>query len=159
MGDNFEHTFFNNDYIVKKLIELYNKHGKIILAYDFDETVYSGNEDSLPVTDRICDLLVECSKYPDDIVMILYTCRSGKDLDEAIEYLNVKGIRHDSENENCSIIKETAQFDPSSKVVYNIFLDDKTGLVVTYTCVLTFLLWLKAKKGGIDVLGLLNKFK
>ena len=47
-------TFFNEDNCVKRLLEEWEEHGKLIVAYDFDATVNGTYQ-----TDCDCDQMIE----------------------------------------------------------------------------------------------------
>lgn len=142
---------FSRKWALGRLIKEYNEYGRIIVAYDFDDTVscnHSENDDSCKMV-RI--LLRVCSKYKDDIDMICYTCRGDKEVEsDVIPFLDRYEIRHDKINENSDHITEETRKTLSQKPIYSIFLDDKAGLYWSYNILADFIRWLKYIKGEVD---------
>ncbi len=107
----------NPSFLLQRLIEQYEKQDKLIVAYDFDDTVKPywcadcGKVQS--ILRRLRDNI--------DAYFIVYTC--NKDHEEIRDFLNKWDIPYDSINEN-------APFAPNvdGKLFYNVFLDDKAGL-------------------------------
>ena len=133
-------TYLNISNCVNDLIDNFNKYGRLIVAYDFDDTVKPGDG---YCCDQVVELLQECSKYS-ELYMICFTCRSSKeDLKEAADYLDELDIRHDKINENAPDI----DFKTSNKILFSIFLDNRAGLQSAYITLSRFLIWLKIQKG------------
>lgn len=146
--ERFKGTIFDPAFNLKSLIAKYRKHGKIIVAYDFDDTVYVSDEQA---SDEACalirELLVECSKYPDDIAMVCYTCRDGDTIkDEVIPFLDEHRIRYDKINENMDNVDDSNM---SDKLVFSIFLDNLAGCGEAYSTLSRFIVWLMSEKGVI----------
>ena len=51
--------YMNNDLCVERLVDNWKQHGKIIIAFDFDNTVYDYYEKNYTYT-KVIDLLKEC---------------------------------------------------------------------------------------------------
>lgn len=111
-----------SDYYTLKLVDAWKEHGKIIICVDFDNTLlpYYDFEEDLCKT--VIDTLHEAIAL--GARLILYTCRDGQDLNDAIEYCNSKGLNFEQINNH--IITLPSQ---STKPYCNIMLDDKAGLV------------------------------
>ena len=133
-------TYLKKQASINRLIEEYKKHGNIIVAYDFDNTVYSDKPGES--NKQVIEILQYCSKFVHDIEMIVFTCRSGAAIDKAVEILDDLGIRHDRINKNGSGLG----FVTSNKIFYNIFLDDRAGLRAAYEDLTGFLLYLYGKE-------------
>ena len=102
----------------RRLLEEYKKYGKLIVAFDFDNTIFDYYNRGLDCKD-IIDLLAECSNK--GFTMILFTCEEDDErLKWKKEYCNHYGIRVDYVNE--SPIYNT------KKPYFNILLDDRAGL-------------------------------
>lgn len=101
-----------------KLQGVIEEHSRLIIAFDFDDTVYPFSGD-----DTICFEVRETLKWAQDQghILICYTCRSEQE--EVLQFCQGEGIYYDRFNEN------HLQLDgQKGKVFYNIFLDDKCGL-------------------------------
>ena len=94
---------------------------KLILAVDFDDTIVEIEKDYTPKT------LISGAKevinwaHDNGCYIIIWTCRSGKMLDEAKVFLEKNKIMFDRINENC----EELDFETSRKIYYDILIDDK----------------------------------
>lgn len=91
----------------------------MIIAVDYDHTLdFAGwpNVGKLDM-DRV-NKLIECKKNGHQL--ILWTCRSGKELDDAVNLLKENGLEFDAVNKN---VKQYAHFE-SPKIVANVYIDD-----------------------------------
>ncbi|WP_162996932.1 hypothetical protein [Mucilaginibacter kameinonensis] len=111
----------NQSYL--RLVDDYKKHGTLIVAFDFDNTVYDfhGTGNSYRY---MTDLLRRCNKA--GFYLICFTANS--DTLAIIDYLKANDIPYNAINENPPFF----QCD-SPKVYYNILLDDRAGLIQAYT--------------------------
>ena len=100
---------------------------KRIIAIDFDGTLSLGEYPSCgPANEKLVSLLKRilslprggrCCRY------VLWTCRKGQPLDDAIEWLKEQGIVFDDVNE---LPPDAISFDNDSrKLFYDLFIDDK----------------------------------
>lgn len=90
---------------------------KPIIAIDFDGTITEGSP--YPITGNIRDKAVEVIKrLQQRYTCILWTCRSGADLYEAITLLNKHGIEFEYVNKSPI---DTG----SNKVLADIYIDDR----------------------------------
>ena len=115
--------FLNNGNVTERLINEWRKHGKIIIAYDFDNTVFDYTGVGATFHD-VVSLLQECRKYAHFIV---FTSCEDKKLPMIEKYLKDNEIPFDTINENLPFIPFTGR-----KVYYNILLDDRAGLSSAY---------------------------
>jgi hypothetical protein len=106
-----------------RLFEEWKKYGKIIIAYDFDDTVYDFHKKGRKYFDVI-NLLQECYEYAN---LIVFTCCGENEYPKIKTYLNENKIPFDKINENMDFIKFTGR-----KIYYNIMLDDRAGLSSSY---------------------------
>ena len=113
-----KHLFSTNpSFLLQRLISQYQKQDKLIVAYDFDDTVspyWCANCTQVQsILRRLRDNI--------DTYFIVYT--SNDDHDKIKKFLTTNDIPFDSINEN-------APFAPTKegKLFYNVFLDDKAGL-------------------------------
>lgn len=133
-------TYLQSGSLKNKLISDYKRYGQIIIAYDFDDTVYS---DDLSTTEQVRELLREVSKY-NEFVMIVYTARTPDMYQEVRDFLERENIRYDKINKQ----SESSNFpDKGQKIFYNIFLDDRAGLRAAYEELANFFYWFLQVKG------------
>lgn len=141
------HPIFSEEYVFQDLVSTYNKHGRIIVAYDFDNTVYTKKPELKEFCNAVCRLLKDCSKYPNDITMVCFTCRTGEELvNTVIPFLEENNITHDIINRQVNGLPDDMYSTLSCKVLYNIFLDDHCGILFTYKVLNQFVQWLKVQK-------------
>lgn len=95
----------------------------MIYAVDFDGTLVEDvfPEIGSPIEGRIA--LVKLLKQQGHRI-ILWTCRCGKSLDEAVAFCQKQGINFDAVNENLPEIQEKWNND-TRKVFADFYLDDK----------------------------------
>lgn len=107
---------------MKRLANDYDKHKNLIVAFDFDNTIYDYHNEGGDYSEVI-DLLRECSDL--GLTMVLFTANEDEDkLNLCKAFCKDKGIRIDYINE--SPIMATR------KPYYNILLDDRAGLEEAY---------------------------
>lgn len=136
---NNKDSFFDTDRLVESLKNDYMKYKKIIIAYDFDDTVYPSRMEYS--CNNVIRLLRLCSVI-NDFEMVCYTVRSTPDmLKEVKSELDKIGIRYDAINENVPRIKRELGITNDSKIMYSIFLDNRAGLQGSYTALVEFLDW------------------
>ena len=110
------HTFFH------RILEEYIRYGRLIIAADFDETIYNNWREE-PNYD-ICDLLKRWQPYAD---IIVWTCRSPEDYSFIMQICKGAGFIPDHINEESDI----ANLD-TRKIFANAVLDDRAGLKQVY---------------------------
>jgi len=107
--------------LFKKLVDVYRKHNNIIVAVDFDDTIYDWKSSNYDVASII--YIVKSAVEHLNAKIILFTCREGVELEFAVKYCKEVGIPLFGINENPSY--------DSRKPFYNILLDDKACLPET----------------------------
>lgn len=117
---------FNHPYSIGRcLIRLtndYEKHKNLIVAFDFDNTIYDYHNEGGDYSEVI-DLLRECSDL--GFTMVLFTANEDEDkLNLCKAFCKDKGIRIDYINESPVMV--------TRKPYYNILLDDRAGLEEAY---------------------------
>lgn len=116
--------FLNDKNAIKRIVDEWRKYGKIIIAYDFDDTVYDFHNKGRTYND-VADLLRECKKY--GAYLIVFTgCKEDK-YKFIKNYLNENNIPYDKINENMEFADFTGR-----KIYYNVLLDDRAGLSSSY---------------------------
>lgn len=116
--------YLDNKNAVSRLAEEWLKYGKIIIAYDFDDTVYDFWKKDRRY-DQVIKLLRECEKL--GAYFIVFTCCGEDEYDKIKAYLSENFLPFDKINDNLDFIKFTGR-----KVYYNIMLDDRSGLASAY---------------------------
>lgn len=106
--------------LYEKLKGVYEQHDNIILAVDFDDTIYDWKDTGWDCN-YVVDLVKRCQQHLNAKVM-LFTCRSGDKLDFALRYcaeveLTLWGINYHPDHRPTD-----------SKPFYNVLLDDKACL-------------------------------
>lgn len=110
---------FNTDRCKKRLLEEYKSYGNLIIAFDFDNTVFDYHNTGDDYS-GIIELLKTCSEK--NMILILFTVTTNEEeLRSKINYLKNFGICPD-------YINESPLFKGSIKPYYNLLLDDRAGL-------------------------------
>ncbi len=118
----FQHPYLNHATCVERLRAWHQRNGRLIVAYDFDNTVYDyhakGHDYSEVI--RLLQRAHQAGCY-----LIVFT--GNQDTEFVIRYLADNAIPYD-------LINEHAPFAPSSarKIYYNLLLDDAAGLESAY---------------------------
>lgn len=134
--------YLDENLCIKRLIDEYNKYGKLIVAYDFDGTVYDFHNKGYNFN-QLIDLLRTCHQI--GFYLICFTCSEEDRYNDIKEYLIKNDIPFDSINEN-------APFTPfkTNKVYYNILLDDRAGLCSAVAQLQSAIFYMKYLRGGIQ---------
>lgn len=116
--------FLDDVNCIKRLVSEYERYGSIIVAFDFDNTVYDYYQKG-DTFGHIIDLIRECHRMK--FHLIVFTSCNDDRFPEIKEYLTTNNIPFDSLN-------ETPDFIPfkGRKVYFNILLDDRAGLKSAY---------------------------
>jgi len=107
---------------LNRLKEEYQKHGSLVVAFDFDDTVYDFHKKGRFYTDVI-DLLKRLKAI--NCYLICWT--GQEDLAFVSDYLNQNKIPFDAINENPPFHKHSGK-----KIYANVYLDDRAGLRQVY---------------------------
>jgi hydroxymethylpyrimidine pyrophosphatase-like HAD family hydrolase len=107
---------------VDRLIRQYKEHKSLVIAVDFDDTIYPGNVNTSDQLSKVLITLRECTAL--GLKLVIFTARNQKDFPEILNFcdrhkLDVKAINEDI----VELVKPT-----SGKIYYNVLLDDKAGL-------------------------------
>ncbi|MDD5649611.1 MAG: hypothetical protein PHF86_04225 [Candidatus Nanoarchaeia archaeon] len=95
---------------------------KLILAVDFDGTIIKDEKDYVPR--ELIPNAKEVLKWAHEkgCYIILWTCRSGKMLKQATDFLDKNNIAYDAVNENAP----TTNFKTSRKIFSDYYIDDRS---------------------------------
>jgi len=106
-----------------RLLKEYNEHKSLVIAYDFDNTVYDFHKKGETYND-VVDLIRQLSKA--GCYMICFT--ANKDWDLINNYLLLNDIPFDAINENPPFFNCDER-----KIYFNALLDDRAGLIQVYS--------------------------
>ncbi len=114
--------YLNTDNSFNRLLAEYKAYGSLVVAYDFDNTVYDFHSKGLQF-DNVIELLRKLKTI--NCYLIIFT---GNDDTEFIKtYCHDHKIPYDAINENPPFFQSE-----SRKIYYNVLLDDRAGLAQTY---------------------------
>lgn len=116
--------YLDNQRCINRLVENWKLHNGIIIAFDFDNTVFDYYDMGYQY-DRVIELLKECKSM--GCTLILSTCCDESKFAFMRNKCEEKGIEIDYINESPPYIPFTG-----NKVYYNILLDDRAGLSAAY---------------------------
>jgi hydroxymethylpyrimidine pyrophosphatase-like HAD family hydrolase len=113
-----KHLFLNADFTYKRLLSEYQKYGSIVVAFDFDNTVYDYHKQGLDCSE-IIDLLQKLKSI--NCSLIVWTANADEDF--VRQYCLTHLIPFDAVNDNPPFFTGK-----SRKIYYNELLDDRAGL-------------------------------
>jgi hydroxymethylpyrimidine pyrophosphatase-like HAD family hydrolase len=126
--------YLNPENSFNRLVDEYNKYGTLVVAFDFDDTVYDFHKKGRIYNDVI-KLLQELKS-----INCYLICWTGQDDSEFVKaYLQQNNIPFDAFNENPPFYKST-----SRKVYANAYLDDRAGLKQVFEELYKLVLTVKA---------------
>lgn len=122
MGE-YRHPFLNQRNSKERLLDECLEHGGLIVAFDFDNTIYDYHKKGYDYSEVI-KLLKDCCKL--GFTMVLFTAElDEKNIETKKKYCEELGIKVDYVNES-PVMKGSA------KPYYNILLDDRAGLLEAF---------------------------
>jgi hypothetical protein len=113
--------FTSTSNIVKRLHKEYKKHPKLIIAVDFDDTVYDFHKLGA-LHERAINVVKQCNVL--GFYVVLWTASAPERYSLMNEYMHEHGIQVDAINKNPIKLP----FGNNGKIYYNILLDDRAGL-------------------------------
>lgn len=117
--------YFYTDHCVKRLYSTYLKHENLIIALDFDSTIYDFHKEGHTYEDVI-NIIKECNEL--NFHIIIFTASRKERYEFIAEYCEELGIKINCINKN-SI---DSPFGNEGKPFFNICLDDRSGLGQSY---------------------------
>ena len=120
-------SYLDDRKAINRLKKEYLQHKKLIIGFDFDNTIYDYHEENLELT-PIINLLKRCSKLK--FIMCLYTIDNNLYFKRT--HTRMLGINIDYVNTSPVILG-------NGKPYFNILLDDRAGLSASYNILLTTL--------------------
>jgi hypothetical protein len=106
---------------VIRLVSEWKKYGKIVIAYDFDNTVFDYHNEGHTYPEVI-ELLRQCNEF--GAYLVVYSSSTEDRYPFIMEYLDKNNIPYDSINETMPALNLPL----GGKLYYNILLDDRAGL-------------------------------
>lgn len=107
--------------IVKRLHKEYKKHPKLVVAVDFDDTLYDFHKLG-DLHERAINVVKQCAAL--GFYVVLWTASAPERFNFMKKYMKDNGIHVDAINENPIKLP----FGNNGKIYYNILLDDRAGL-------------------------------
>lgn len=110
----------------ERLYGEYKKYGSLIVAVDFDDTVYDFHKKGYTY-EKVAELIRRL--YEANCYIIIYT--GNEDTDFTSSYLREKDIPYHSINEDCPtyIANSNKQV---RKLYANVYIDDRSGIIQVY---------------------------
>ena len=119
---------FNQQACLERLKNEYDKYGKLIVAFDFDNTIYDFHKNGGDYSEVI-DLLKECIKLEFDLILFTVDEDPNK-VSEKVRWLVSNDLW--SYKSLHFFVNTGPLFSGSRKPYYNILLDDRAGLEESY---------------------------
>jgi hypothetical protein len=135
-----KHYYMNKSNVIDRLVAEWTKYDSLIVAYDFDNTVYDYHKKGHNYQD-VVNLLHQVKDQ--GAYLIVFTAAVDERINEVKQYLLDNNIPFDSINQN----KPGLPFKDGGKIYYNILLDDRAGLYSAYYALGTAL---SIMKDGFD---------
>ncbi|AHZ10082.1 hypothetical protein [Bacillus phage Hakuna] len=113
--------FMSEGNAARRLLREWDAYGRIVVAYDFDNTVYDYHQEGHDYSEviELIHELHEAGAY-----LMVYTARPNTELYKVSNYLKENMIPFDSINK----MPDFLPFTENKKLYYNILLDDRAGL-------------------------------
>lgn len=115
--------YFSTQLGIDRLLEQYSIHKSLIVAFDFDDTIFDYHKKGYTYP-RVVELLKECQDLGFTLIM-LTTTESDQHLVENVKYCEGLGLHITYVNTGPVMPKAVKPF-------FNVYLDDKAGLSQAY---------------------------
>lgn len=116
--------YLNDEHCINRLFDEYQRYGSLIIAYDYDNTVFDYYNRGYEYN-QVINLLRECKKM--GFHLTVFTSCNDDRFPEIRQYLNDNNIPFDGINETPEFIEFKGR-----KVYYNHLLDDRAGLSAAF---------------------------
>lgn len=134
MGD----PYSSDSECIKRLLEEYGQYRTLIIAYEFDNTVYDWSKKEFTFERTIAAIR---NAYSLGFHLIVYTRSSESRMAEISEYLNSQRIPFHTINES----HESSPYD-GPKLFYNLLLDSRAGLSAALNILETVIAQIRSEK-------------
>lgn len=121
-----------------RLWSIYHKHGKLVVACDFDDTLYDVHN-----TGESFEMVRQLVRDLHQIGCHIAIWTGNKDFAFVTSFLDSVNVPFHSINEDASFIDEKHI---SRKLYYNVLIDDKAGLACVYNSLTRLVNEIKNKK-------------
>lgn len=133
-------NYTNSEAVLNRLKKEYSEHGKIIIAFDFDNTIYDYHDADLDLEATICALR---KAYKLGMEMFCFTANSNHKLvTDVVQHL--LGIPYQEQKINCSSLDHLFR---GRKPFFSILLDDRAGLDSALRTLNQFLFFVEETSG------------
>lgn len=106
-----------------RLYDEYKKYGSLVIAFDFDNTVYDFHKKG-----HTYEMVISLLRKLENIGCHLICFTANEDIGFVHSYLLTHNIPYDSVNENPPFFKSN-----QPKIYFNALLDDRAGLLQVYS--------------------------
>lgn len=119
-------TFFSTNNKILRLYNEWTRHPKLLIACDFDDTVFDFHKNDNDHT-MVINLLKKCNEL--GFYVTLFTASKAERYDFMLKHMEELGVKIDAINKNVVELP----YGNHGKIYYNILLDDRAGLGQAYT--------------------------
>lgn len=123
----FDDPFLDKTNSIRRLLEEYEKHGSLVVAVDFDQTLFDYHQLGYQFP-RLIQLIKESHIIGFKVVVF---SGSAKERHPFIESFFIENLGFKPDGINCDVVdwhKDKSLDWSRSKIFYNILLDDRAGL-------------------------------
>ena len=117
-----QHHFLQPENSFQRLLSEYQRYGSIVVAVDFDNTLYDYHKTGLD-----CSEIISLVRGLKSIGCIIALWTASEDTDLIVGYCAEQNIEYDLLNENPAFFQS-----PSRKIYYNELLDDRAGMAESF---------------------------
>jgi len=101
-----------------------------IVCVDFDKCLFNTKGMEIISLNVYMKELIDLHREMNNSIIILWTCRCGRVLRDALKVCEDNGIWFDYVNENCKEIREMYEGEEGRKVYADVYYDDKACKVI-----------------------------
>lgn len=119
--------YLNDENVIARLVTEWKQYNNLVIAYDYDNTVYDYHKKG-ETYDDVINLLRGCKEFGAHLVV--FTACPDEQFPEIREYLTTNNIPFDAINESPKFVPVVG----GKKIYFNILLDDRAGLSSAFCC-------------------------
>lgn len=139
-------TYLNVSNALDRLLKEYDKYGSLIIALDFDDTIFNFHNNK----DNSYDMVISLVKDLKSIGCSIIIWTGNKDIELIKNYCKEIGIEFDKINENMPVAEEyfkSNNYDLIPRKIYaNAYLDDRAGLLECFNLLSAVIRYAKSKQ-------------